>query len=123
MRILHSDAAAFSWIVLCYRPFAVCNMADQIGTNLTVETIMRRTGGHRSRAGSARHSGGHAACAARRGGTALESSIRAFLDGLTHGEGLLHALYDQVLDEPVPQGLRNLFKEPEECGLPGSAVL
>jgi hypothetical protein len=43
----------------------------------------------------------------------LESELRAFLDGRTHGEGLLHALYDHVLDEPVPQRLRNILNEAE----------
>jgi len=32
-----------------------------------------------------------------------------FLDGRTHGEELLHTLYDHVLDEPVPERMRALF--------------
>jgi hypothetical protein len=32
-----------------------------------------------------------------------------FLDGKTDGEELLHALYDHILDEPVPEHLRALF--------------
>jgi hypothetical protein len=32
-----------------------------------------------------------------------------FLDGRTDGEELLHALYDHVLDEPVPEQMRALF--------------
>ncbi|HJZ16895.1 MAG TPA: hypothetical protein VJ251_15745 [Stellaceae bacterium] len=32
-----------------------------------------------------------------------------FLDGRTDGEELLHALYDHVLDEPVPERMRALF--------------
>jgi hypothetical protein len=36
--------------------------------------------------------------------------IRDFLDGRTHGEGLFHALYDEILDEPVPQRIRALFR-------------
>ena len=33
-----------------------------------------------------------------------------FLDGRTDGEELLHALYDYILDEPVPERLRALFR-------------
>ena len=33
-----------------------------------------------------------------------------FLDGKTDGEELLHALYDHVLDEPVPERMRGLFR-------------
>jgi hypothetical protein len=32
-----------------------------------------------------------------------------FLDGRTDGEELLHALYDYILDEPVPERLRALL--------------
>ena len=40
----------------------------------------------------------------------LEDQIADFLDGRTHGESLLHALYDHVLDEPIPEQMRCLFK-------------
>jgi hypothetical protein len=40
----------------------------------------------------------------------LKDQIADFLDGKTHGESLLHALYDHVLDEPVPETMRGLFK-------------
>ena len=40
----------------------------------------------------------------------LEDQIADFLDGRTHGESLLHALYDHVLDEPIPERMRGLFK-------------
>ena len=36
--------------------------------------------------------------------------IRDFLTGKTDGEDLLHALYDHVLDEPVPEHLTALLK-------------
>jgi hypothetical protein len=36
--------------------------------------------------------------------------IAAFLDGRTHGEDLLHELYDYVLEEPIPQSMRALLK-------------
>ena len=39
-----------------------------------------------------------------------EREIRDFLDGKTDGEDLLHALYDHVLDEPVPERLTALLK-------------
>ena len=32
-----------------------------------------------------------------------------FLDGRTDGEELLHALYDHVLGEPVPERMQALF--------------
>jgi hypothetical protein len=37
--------------------------------------------------------------------------IRAFLDGKTHGEEVLHELYDHILDEPIPQRMRALFEK------------
>ena len=40
----------------------------------------------------------------------LEDQIADFLDGKTCGESLLHALYDHVLDEPIPERMRGLFK-------------
>jgi hypothetical protein len=39
----------------------------------------------------------------------VEARIMDFLDGRTHGEELLHALYDHVLEEPVPGRMRALF--------------
>ena len=35
--------------------------------------------------------------------------ITAFLDGRTHGEDLLHELYDYVLEEPIPQRMREVL--------------
>jgi hypothetical protein len=43
--------------------------------------------------------------------SALADSIRAFLDGETNGEALLHALYDHVLDEPIPPQMRELLRK------------
>jgi len=40
----------------------------------------------------------------------VEKQILDFLEGRTHGEDLLHALYDHVLDEPVPERMRALFR-------------
>jgi hypothetical protein len=40
----------------------------------------------------------------------VDREIRDFLAGRTHGEKLLHALYDHVLDEPVPDRLRAALK-------------
>jgi hypothetical protein len=39
----------------------------------------------------------------------VEEQIADFLNGRTHGEELLHALFDHILDEPVPERLRALF--------------
>ena len=36
--------------------------------------------------------------------------LQDFLDGRTDGEELLRALYDHVLDEPVPERMRALFR-------------
>src|SRR5689334_22402091 len=40
----------------------------------------------------------------------VEDQIDQFLDGKTHGETVLHALYDHVLDEPIPERMRLLLK-------------
>jgi hypothetical protein len=39
----------------------------------------------------------------------MTDRIAAFLDGRTHGEDLLHELYDYVLEEPLPQRLREIL--------------
>ena len=39
----------------------------------------------------------------------VDEQVLDFLEGRTHGEELLHALYDHVLDEPVPERMRALF--------------
>ena len=40
----------------------------------------------------------------------VEQQILDFLEGRTHGENLLHALHDHVLDEPIPERMRALFR-------------
>ena len=40
----------------------------------------------------------------------VDNQIRAFLAGDSDGEDLLHAIYDHILDEPVPERLRALLK-------------
>ena len=40
----------------------------------------------------------------------IDRDIRDFLTGKNAGEDLLHALYDHVLDEPVPERLSALLK-------------
>jgi hypothetical protein len=40
----------------------------------------------------------------------IDRDIRDFLAGRNEGAGLLHALYDRVLDEPVPERLRAALK-------------
>jgi hypothetical protein len=39
----------------------------------------------------------------------VEEQINDFLDGRTHGESVLHALYDHVLEEPIPARMQALF--------------
>jgi hypothetical protein len=41
----------------------------------------------------------------------VEARISAFLDGTTEGGELLHALYDHVLREPIPQSMRAILKQ------------
>jgi 4'-phosphopantetheinyl transferase EntD len=36
--------------------------------------------------------------------------IADFLDGRTHGQDLLHELYDYVLEEPLPQRMREILR-------------
>jgi hypothetical protein len=43
-------------------------------------------------------------------GDIVEEQILDFLDGKTRGGDLLHALYDHVLDEPIPERMRALFR-------------
>jgi hypothetical protein len=40
-----------------------------------------------------------------------ETQIRRFVNGETTGRGVLGALYDHVLDEPVPQRLKDLLRK------------
>jgi hypothetical protein len=44
-------------------------------------------------------------------GPSVATRIAAFLDGRTCGEDLLHALYDYVLNEPIPQPIRALLNK------------
>ena len=46
----------------------------------------------------------------------IEEQVLAFLDGRTHGEDLLHGLYDYVLEEPVPEWMRALFRPGQATG-------
>jgi len=41
----------------------------------------------------------------------IGDEIVDFLEGRTHGEGLLHALYDHILNEPVPERMRKLVQK------------
>ncbi|HEX3863481.1 MAG TPA: hypothetical protein VHY35_17495 [Stellaceae bacterium] len=43
--------------------------------------------------------------------SSVDREIRDFLSGKTHGESLLHQLYDHVLDEPVPAHLRAVLRD------------
>jgi hypothetical protein len=42
--------------------------------------------------------------------SSADRAIRDFLSGKNDGEQLLHAIYDHVLDEPVPERLKALLK-------------
>ena len=41
----------------------------------------------------------------------MGQQILDFLEGRTHGEELLHALHDHVLDEPIPERMLALFRQ------------
>lgn len=41
--------------------------------------------------------------------SSFHDQMRAFLDGESHGEELFHALYDPILEEPIPERLRALL--------------
>lgn len=51
---------------------------------------------------------------------AVDRGIAAFLDGATNGEELLHALYDHILAEPIPQSMRGILQEPQRKALGNS---
>jgi hypothetical protein len=40
----------------------------------------------------------------------VDRRIRVFLNGESHGEDVLGALYGHVADEPIPERLRSLLK-------------
>jgi hypothetical protein len=40
----------------------------------------------------------------------VDGRIRAFLNGESHGEDVLGALYGDVMNEPIPERLRALIK-------------
>ena len=40
----------------------------------------------------------------------VDREIRDFLAARTDGEDLFHALYDHVLDEPIPERLRAVLR-------------
>jgi hypothetical protein len=42
---------------------------------------------------------------------AISEQIRAFLDGETNGEALLHALYDHILEEPIPPAMLAILQK------------
>jgi anti-sigma factor NepR-like protein len=52
---------------------------------------------------------GHPTVAAH-AGYRIDRRIRAFINGESHGEDVLRALYGDVADEPVPERLRTLLK-------------
>jgi len=54
--------------------------------------------------------GKHLAAEPRIAMARIDEDIRDFLAGKNEGTDLLHALYDHVLDEPVPERLRAVLK-------------
>jgi hypothetical protein len=41
----------------------------------------------------------------------VKAEIADFFDGKTNGEELLHALYDHVLNEPIPHSMREMLRQ------------
>jgi len=42
--------------------------------------------------------------------SSVDRDIRDFLAGKTDGGGILHALYDRIFDEPIPERLRAMLR-------------
>lgn len=40
----------------------------------------------------------------------IDAQIRGFLAGETNGAALFHALYDDILDEPIPESMRAILR-------------
>lgn len=73
-----------------------CNPVDKpdkpMMTNLQIASTTRAPGAIVASAGS------------------IDRRIRAFLDGGSHGEDVLGALYGHIADEPIPERLRALLR-------------
>ena len=109
MQITHTRQGSSAWIDVCYKLLEFCHQRGTVPRKFDKQTS-RNTGFDtmcydRSRSEIATIAG----CACPEG-TLTESSvparIAAFLDGTTCGEDLLHALYDYVLEEPIPEAIR-----------------
>ncbi|HVC52967.1 MAG TPA: NepR family anti-sigma factor [Stellaceae bacterium] len=72
---------------------------------------MTRKDRHPGPPGTARRRGAPRGRAAAAAELREVEEIRAFLTGRTNGGSLLHALYDHILDEPVPTRLRTLLEK------------
>jgi hypothetical protein len=94
MRFLHAALAASGGNANCYGPLLSLMEKTQSAMNPSTPPLIRPI----------------AVFGARFLLPSLEDQIADFLDGRTDGESLLHALYDHVLDEPIPERMRGLFK-------------
>jgi hypothetical protein len=75
---------------------ASCNVVDKVDKPMTPNLRIATTASAHSVAGGFPSS--------------VDRRIRAFLNGESHGEDVLGALYGSVADEPIPERLRALLK-------------
>jgi hypothetical protein len=118
LRKFHAKSAyrscPFARINLCYKLLTLCHIearnAMEFGKSGFFGTMRDRIKSANKPADSA---------ASGRSGLArtkiplhrVEARIAAFLDGKTDGRDLLHALYDYVIDEPIPASMQALLNK------------
>jgi hypothetical protein len=114
MRWTHIKTAPMRGSIFCYKLFACCHKAGdeptEFGLSTTYVTECDTMSEYKKLMTFApihRCSPPRAMPAA----TGVEGRIAAFLAGKSDGGELLHALYDYVLDEPIPPSMRALLGE------------
>ena len=85
---------------MCYTLFTFCERR----VALIVDKLKRPNMNHNL---AIQH---HQTFAAGSGRYSIDRRIRAFINGESHGEDVLDALYGDVADEKVPERLRALLK-------------
>src|SRR5438445_6537303 len=108
---LHRSPAIRHGIIPCYKLLAFCHQRDTGRDRLGRSGSECDTGWFEARSNAAMYLAikslpEHPRIAV----SCVDRDIRDFLAGKSDGEGLLHALYDHVLDEPVPERLRALLR-------------
>jgi len=109
MHCLHSSIAPITGINSCYRLLENCHQRDISASNVTPNA----TRNNRLLQESPLVMNLAVKCSFAESifpTRSVNSRIRGFIAGDEDGEDLLHAIYDHVLDEPVPERLRALLK-------------